>query len=159
MFLGYYAHSWIDLSNFSDFKNASRSYFREEGDDLLPICFWRLPRRRVETIASNCYFVDFFDSRWGGVEKMKKSPSRWGGVAKCKNRAPTLGADHKKKCFPCSMGVPKLIFATPLERERRFHKTWKFCCCEFWWFWCGEKVAKMRQPVRFLIFDQKLKVI
>ena len=57
---------------------------------------------------------------------MKKSHTRWGGVAKCENRTPTLGGNQKKKRLPCSMGMPKLIFATPLERERQFLGTADF---------------------------------
>ena len=29
----------------------------------------------------------------------------------------------KKKRLPCSMGVQKMVFATPLARERRFRQT------------------------------------
>ena len=92
------------------------------------------------------------------LKKWKKSPSRWGGVDNCENRVPTQGADQKKKWFPCSMGVPKSIFATPLVRERRCRKTWKFDTCEISWFWGGEKMAKMGRPLRFCVFNKFLKV-
>jgi hypothetical protein len=50
------------------------------------------------------------------------------------------------------MGVPKVIFSTPQARECLFEKCINFCCCGFWWFWGGKKVAKMGKPVRFFIF-------
>ena len=52
------------------------------------------------------------------------------------------------------MGVRKVTFATPLERECSSEKNINFCCCGFWWFWGGNKVAKMGTLVRFLIFDK-----
>ena len=79
---------------------------------------------------------------------MGESHSRWGGVAKRVFDVPTLHADQQTKRFPCSMGMLKLIFATPLERECRFDKLLIFCCgC--WWIWGRENVDKMKEPVRF----------
>ena len=98
-------NSWYSLRNtpnsgwsyhiFNDSKNKSQSQSTGVGEVLVSICFSRLSLRLVQTMASRCDSVDFFDSRWGGVEKMKKSHSRWGGVVKCENRTPTLGADDK----------------------------------------------------------------
>ena len=74
------------------------------------------------TWLRSAIFVHFGDSRWGGVDKMKKSPSRSRGVAKNKNRTPMLHEKQNIKCFPCSMGSRKLIFAKPLERKRMLHQ-------------------------------------
>ena len=84
-------------------------------------------------------------------KKWKKSHSRWGGVAKVVFCTPTLGADQQNNRLPCSMGVPMLMFATPLERERLFQKWCILCCCEFCWILGGHKVCKMGRPVRFWI--------
>ena len=40
-------------------------------------------------------------------------------LKKIEIRTPTLHGDQKKKCFPPSMGITFLVFATPLARERR----------------------------------------
>ena len=52
-------------------------------------------------------------------EKLKKSRYRQRGVAKTIFDVPTLHGKHKKKRFPCSMGMSKMVFATPLGRERQ----------------------------------------
>ena len=92
------------------------------------------------------------------LTKWKKSHSLCGGVEKMTNRIPTLHADQKKKRLPCSMGVPKLIFSTPLGRECEFENRSFFCCCWFWWIWGGEKVVKMSEPVRFCIFRKFIRL-
>ena len=57
----------------SDSKNASRSKSRGVGEDFVSFYFVGLRRRRVQTMASKCDFVDFWASRVRGVEKMKKN--------------------------------------------------------------------------------------
>ena len=51
---------------------------------------------------------------------MKKSHSRWGGVGKLVFRTPTLHGSQNEKRLPCSMGMRKMIFATPPQRECDF---------------------------------------
>ena len=89
----------------------------------------------------------------------KKSHSRWGGVEKVRNRIPMLHGDQNKKRLACSMGVQKLVFATPLGRECESENRSKTCCCGFWWIWGGEKVVKMREPVRFCIFGKLIRFL
>ena len=72
---------------------------------------------------------------------MKKSHSRWGGVAKSVFCEPTLGADQKKR-LPCSMGVPKMIFATPLARERLFQNHENLILVKFGRFGVVQKCVK-----------------
>ena len=49
--------------------------------------------------------------------------SRSRGVAKIKFDLPMLHGKHFFFCFPCSVGTPKVSFATPLGRE-----------CDFFYF-------------------------
>ena len=95
------------------------------------------------TRSSRCFQVRFHWFLWFSHCRCwnheKKTPSRSGGVINCENRAPTLvGADQIKKWLPCSMGVPKSIFATPLVRERRCRKTSTCLCCKLLWFRGGK---------------------
>jgi hypothetical protein len=82
----------------------------EQYDNLLPICFWRLPRRRVETIASKYDFVDFFDSRWGGVEKMKKIAFSLGRCRKMQKSCSHAGCGSQKKMLPMQHGSAEIDF-------------------------------------------------
>ena len=50
----------------------------------------------------------------------RKWHSRSRGVEKIRISVPMLHEKHTFFCFPCSMGVPKLLFATPPERECQF---------------------------------------
>ena len=50
----------------------------------------------------------------------RKWHSRCRGVEKVKISVPMLHEKHTFFRFPCSMGVPKLLFATPPERECQF---------------------------------------
>ena len=50
----------------------------------------------------------------------RKWHSRCRGVEKVKISVPMLHEKHIFLCFPCSMGVPKLLSATPPERECQF---------------------------------------
>ena len=52
-------------------------------------------------------------------KKLKKSHSRCRVVVKLHFDIPTLHGKHKNKRFPCSMGMSKMVFATPLGRERQ----------------------------------------
>ena len=48
--------------------------------------------------------------------------SRRRGVENIKTGTPTQHGDQKNKCFPPSMGITFLIFATSLARERQFRR-------------------------------------
>ena len=113
-------------------------------------CVFDLAHRGVQTMDPRWDFLYFWTSRWGGVEKMTKSDSRCGGVTKCKN-----SHSHARRGWNtnCCMGVPKLMFATSLVRERRCRKMLKLRCCIILWFWDGKKMLKA-QPKRFSIFDK-----
>ena len=100
---------------FCDFKSASRSYFKEEGDDLLPICFWRLPRRHVQTIASKCDFVDFCDSRWGGVEQMKTIAFSLGRCRKVQKSCSHAGCGSQKQMLPMQHGNAQTHFCDTIQ--------------------------------------------
>ena len=89
-------------------------------------------------------------------QKWKISHSRSRGVAKVSFGIPTLHGDQKKKWSPRSMGMSKVIFATPLEREWWFEKWSFFCCCEILWIWEGEKVAQMWDPWIIWNFVKKI---
>ena len=126
-----------------EFELRSETQSPRVAADFGTISWWHRWRHVVESVVRRQLFWQCWASRWGGVEKMKKTHSRSGGVAKCENRIPTLGGNQNKKRLPCSMGVPKMIFATPLARERRFQKRWKFDYCEKLSILGGTKMCKV----------------
>ena len=46
-------------------------------------------------------------------------------------------------------------FLQHIERKRSVVQTWKFCCCEFWWFWGGENVAPSNGFSKIVVFWSK----
>ena len=69
----------------------------------------------LRTIKKPLEFVLFLTCR--------KWASRCRGVAKTRNSLLALGEKHSFLCFPCSMRVLILLFATPPQRECDFLKS------------------------------------
>jgi len=88
----------------------------------MTICCPRRSQRDAEAMVRKLHFHHFRASRWGGVEKMKKIAFSLGRCRKKRFWRSHAAWESKKKRFPCSMGMRKLTFATPPERECRFEK-------------------------------------
>ena len=120
----------------SDSKNASRSKSRGVGEDFVSICFLRLRRRRVQTIASRCDFVDFWASRVRGVEKMKKIAFWLGRCHQVWKSRSHAGCGSQKIMTPMQHGSAKIDFCDTSSARTSFPPKmgWlkKFCCCRFW---------------------------
>ncbi len=80
---------------------------------MVLICFSRLSRRVAQDVqdgASRCDFIDLFDSRWGGVEKMKKNLLLAGEVSSTVKIAFPRRARIKKKVIPMQHGSAEIEF-------------------------------------------------
>ena len=141
-------NSYVFVEN--DFRVISSP--REQAWVFVTIYVWRRSRGDAEAVVRKRPYHDFWAYRWGRVTKMKKIAFSLERCRKSdKSRSHAAWRSKTKKRLPCSMGVRKLIFATPLERERRFQKLCNFDCCEFCWNLGGQKVCKTGRPVRFCI--------
>ena len=76
-------------------------------------------KRDADATVIQQHFHDFWASRWGGVEKMKKIEFSLGRCRRMHFWRSHAAWGSQKKRSPCSMGRPKPRIATPLERERR----------------------------------------
>ena len=144
---------WYDPWDFRKNKKWSFSKTRMGSVGFRAIFDFRNLPRDADTLIPKWRFHDFWASRWGRAAKVKKIAFSLGRCRKSRFSHSHAAWGSKKKWSPCSMGVPKVIFSTPLERECSFEKCINFCCCEFLWFWGSKQVAKMGTPVRFFIFD------
>ena len=91
--------------------------------------YWK---RDADATVIQQHFLDFWASRWGGVEKMKKIAFSLGRCRRMHFWRSHAAWGSQKKRSPCSMGRPTLRIATPLERERLCLQIIRFCCCGFW---------------------------
>ena len=150
---------WYDPWEFRKNKKLSFSKTRMGSVGFRPVFDFRSLQRDADTMIPKWHFHDFWASRWGRAAKVKNIAFSLGRCRKSWFSHSYAAWGSEKKRLPCSMGVPKVMFATPLERECSFEKCICFCCCGFWWFWGGNKVAKMGTPVRFLIFDKIIRFL
>ena len=108
--------------------------------------------RDADTMVRKHTSQHFGASRWEIFRKVKKTSLLAGEVSQKAFLTFPRCMGSTKKCFPCSMGRPKLTFATPLERECKFERLLNFCCCGFLWIW-GRKRSILAGS-----FKEKLKM-
>ena len=110
-------------------------------------------KRDADAISVHQQFHDFWTSRWGGVEKMKKNEFSLGRCRRMHFWRSHAAWGSQKKRSPCSMGRPKPGIATPLERERRCLQIIRFCCCGFLSIW-GRQTGILAESLK-----ENLKII